>query len=469
VARTVSLRFAIPCLGCLLAASYLADGQQTTGANQASTQTPSTQTPSTQTASTQSASTQPVSTQSKFNCPHPADPRRRQHDCNDHEFTLDETLAGGWNNVRREMQRIGLTPTASYVGALQTNVTGGPHQVWSYAGLLSFAVSADLGELIKIPGLSAYVGTSWGTGSNLADSLDSTIPTSSLYAPSFYLGEMYLQQRLLRSKLTILGGRIAAGNAFAALPVFTNYVNYGINPNPFSLGANDVTFFGPPPGTGWGAQASYAVMPTIQVAAGVFNTNVNSANGENHGADFALQEGNKGVLAIAELDYLRNQKTNSVGKPGQITVGFLHNNNSFPYLNHPLNHSDGYNGAYLMGQQMVFRPDGPGTSRGATLWGAWTFNSRDIVSPIPLFWGAGVSYEGLVPKRKNDIVSACLIRAESSKYVLPSNTEQVLELNYQWSHSRYLTITPHGEYLWKQNNAEGRNATVLGIQLALTL
>ena len=135
--------------------------------------------------------------------------------------------------------------------------------------------------------------------------------TSGLYAPSFYLGEMYLQQKLCKQKLTVLAGRLAAANTFALLPVFGNYVNYGINPNPFSLGANDVTFFGPPTGTEWGAQASYAITPSIQIAAGAFNTNVNSANGENHGADFTLQEGNKGVLAIAEIDYLHNQRASS--------------------------------------------------------------------------------------------------------------------------------------------------------------
>ena len=96
------------------------------------------------------------------------------------------------------------------------------------------------------------MGASWGTGSDLAGSLGSVIPTSGLYAPTFYLGEMYLQQKLLQQKLTILAGRLSAANTFAALPVFANYVNYGINPNPFSLGANDVTFFSPPAGTEWG-------------------------------------------------------------------------------------------------------------------------------------------------------------------------------------------------------------------------
>jgi carbohydrate-selective porin OprB len=432
---------------CLLAASHPAGGQQTTAANQAATEP-------------------------KFGCRHPANPHRRQYACNDAVFGVDEALAGDWNGVRRAAKRIGITPTASYVGALQTNVTGGHDQVWSYAGQLSVGASVDFSELIKARGargLSAYVGISWGTGSNLAGSLDSTIPTSGLYAPSFYLGEMYLQQKLLKEKLTLLAGRLGASNSFAALPVFTNYVNYGINPNPFSLGANDLTFFGPPTGTEWGAQASYAITPSIQISAGGFNTNLKSAEGETHGADFTLQEGNKGVLAIGEIDYLRNQRANSTGKPGQITAGFLHSNNAFPSLISPLEHSDGYSGAYLMGQQMVFRPGGPGTSRGATVWGAWAHNSKDLTSPIPVYWGGGLSYEGLISTRKDDTVSVGLIHSEASRYAPSTNAEQLLELNYQWTHSRYLAVIPHAQYLWKRESSDRRNATVLGIQIALTL
>jgi carbohydrate-selective porin OprB len=431
---------------CVLTASYSAHGQQTPATN-------------------------PPASQTDLHCPHPADPHRRPRACNDAFFDTDETLARGWDDVRHVMSRIGLTPTASYVGVLQTNATGGQHEVWSYAGQLSFAVSADLNELAKIPGLSAYVGASWGTGSDLGSSIHSAVPTSGLYAPSFYLGEMYLQEKLFRSKLTLLGGRLAASNGFAALPIFTNYVTYAINPNPISLGANDVTFLGPPPGSQWGAQATYAINPAIDVAAGVFNTNLNSANGENHGTEFALQEGNKGVLGIAEIDYVRNQESNSTGKPGQLTAGFLHSNNSFDQLNDPLERSDGYSGAYFMGQQMVFRPDGPGSSRGATLWGAWTINPKDLVSPVPWLLGGGVSYTGLIHARKQDVISAGLVHLQGSKYLLPanSNTEDVLEVNYQWNHSRYLTITPHGQYLFLHGSPERRNASVLGIQVALTL
>ncbi len=415
----------------------------------------------------QPAATPSASTPDQLRCRHPANPHRRQFGCNDQDFDWDETLAHRWNEVRAEMRRIGITPTASYMGVLQTNVTGGPHQVWSYAGQLNFGLSTDFSELLGIRGMSAYLGASWGTGSNLADTLNSSIPPNGLYAPSFYLGNLYVQQKFSSANLTLRAGRLTASSAFAALPVFNNYVDYGINPNPFSIGANDITFFAPPTGAEWGAQASFTITPAIEVTTGVFNTNLNSANGDSHGADFTLQQGNKGVLAIGEIDYLLNQRSNSHGKPGEFGIGFLHNNNSFPLLNNSASHSDGYSGVYVMGQQMISRPDGPGTSRGATVWGIWTHNTKDLVSIMPVFWGAGLSYEGLIPARKNDVASAGLVYGQASKFAPAASTEELLELNYQWTHSRYLTITPHVQFSW-QRDGRPQNATVLGLQLALT-
>ena len=352
-------------------------------------------------------------------CQHPADPLRRHAECIDEDFDWDETLAGAWNGIRKRMREIGITPTMSYTGALQTNPSGGPHQVWSYAGQL-------------------------------------------------VLGEMYLQQTFSEKKLKLAGGRLAPSNSFAVLPVFANYVNYGINPNPYSLGANDISFFGPPTGTEWGVQGTYNVNSEIQVAAGAFNTNKNSANGEGHGTDFVLQEGNKGALVIGEIDYLRNQKLTDTGKPGQYAIGVLHNNNSFPTLPDGEGQSNSYSGVYVMGQQMIYRPFAPGTAQGLTAWGTFTFNSKPLVNPMPAFLGTGLSYEGLIAAQSKDVVSAGWIYGKVSKVIPDTSAEQLVEVNYQWRHSGYLIITPQFQYIWKPSGRNLPDAAVAGVQLALT-
>ncbi len=388
--------------------------------------------------------------------------------CKDEEFDWDETLSQDWTGIRSKMRQVGISPSLSYTGALQTNATGGPHQIWSYAGQVVAGLSVDLEKLLKVPGMSVYVGGSWGTGSNLSGSLHNLFPVNSFYAPTYYLGEMYLQQILLNKRLTLVGGRLAAANTFATLPVLANYVSYGMNPNPYPLGGNDITFFGPPTGTEWGAQATYNVTPVIQVSAGLFNTSLNSANGQNHGTDWTLQQGNKGALVVAEVSYFPHTIASDQGRQGEYTVGFLTDNNSFPTLPGGDANSSGYTGVFAMGQEMVYQPDGPGSSRGLTVWGTWAYNSKPLISLIPLFWGAGASYQGLIPARKNDAVSVGWIYGRVSNYVPGTSAEQVLEVNYRWAYRRFLAITPDFQYIWKPGGYSVPGAAVAGVQASVT-
>ena len=388
--------------------------------------------------------------------------------CKDEDFDWDETLSGTWSSLRSKMRQMGISPSLSYTGALQTNVTGQTQQIWSYAGQLVGGLNVDLDKLLKLPGTSVYIAGSWGTGSNLSGSLRNLFPVNSLYAPTYYLGEMYLQQTLLNQNLTLVGGRLAASNTFATLPVFSNYVNYGLNPNPYPLGGNDIAFFGPPTGTEWGAQATYTVTSMVQVSAGLFNTNLNSANGQNHGTDWTLQQDNKGALVVAEVSYYPHQIATDNGKQGEYTVGVITDNNSFPTLPDGAAKSGGYTGVFALGQEMVYQPDGPNTSRGLIVWGSWAYNSKPLISPIPLFWGAGASYQGLIPARKNDVVSAGWIYGQVSNSIPGAGAEQVLEVNYRWLYRRFLAITPDFQYIWKPAGYSVPGVAVPGVQVSIT-
>jgi porin len=356
----------------------------------------------------------------------------------------------------------------SYTGVLQTNATGRPHQVWSYAGQLAAGLDLNLEKALKIRGMSVYLGASWGTGSDLSGFLHTLFPVNTLYAPTYYLGEMYLQQTLVDKRLTLVGGRLGAANTFANLPVFTNYVNYAINPNPYSLGANDISFFGPPVGTEWGALALYDVTPLIQVSAGLFNTNPNSANGADHGTDFALQQGNKGAFVAGQISFFPHQIEKDQGRQGEYTVGFLGDNNSSVDLSSGKTNSGGYWGVFVQGQEVVYQPDGPGTSRGLTVWGSGTYNSKPVISPIPLFLGAGASYEGLIPARKKDVLSAGWIYGRVSSSIPATSAEQVFELNYSLRFGRFLVFTPDFQYIWNPGGYSGPGAAVVGVQAAVT-
>src|SRR5208283_2884234 len=70
----------------------------------------------------------------KLNCQQPANPNKRRFGCKDKDFSREETLTAEWNGARTEAKKLGITPSASYYSALQTNVSGGPHQTWGYTG-----------------------------------------------------------------------------------------------------------------------------------------------------------------------------------------------------------------------------------------------------------------------------------------------------------------------------------------------
>ena len=324
--------------------------------DESSSASPSSQTSSPPRSASQARSPSTTTTnQRKLKCSNPANPNIRRFGCKDEVHDWDETLTNGWDGRRDKIRNLGITPSGSYYSALQTNVTGGPHQIWGYVGLLTTSVDFKFEKLLKIPGMSLYFSDLWGTGSKLTANLGSVFPLTPDHSVRAHLGEIYLQQKFLHGDLTLAAGRLGASYTFAGLPVFSNYVSGAINSTPESLVANDLSFVGPPPGLQWGAQAIYNVTPAVQVAAGVFNTNANSAN---NGNVFDLQQGNKGALVTAQLTYLYNQSSNDKGMQGQYTVGFFEDNNAFATLPLRNRSSTGNAGVFLLGQQMVYRSTG---------------------------------------------------------------------------------------------------------------
>jgi carbohydrate-selective porin OprB len=401
----------------------------------------------------------------RLNCQRAANPSKRRFGCKDEDFDWEETLTSDWNGVRAEAKRLGITPSASYYSALQTNVSGGPHQIWAYTGQFTAALDFNFEKLLKIQGMSLYISGSSGTGGNLTAAIDSVVAVNENYAVGAYMGEFYLQQKLLHNNLTIAGGHLAASYTFAELPVFENYVSSAVNPTPVSLVSNDLSYSGPPPGLEWGVQAVYSATPVVQVAAGVFNTNPYSAS---NGNVFALQQGNKGVLVTAQASYLRNQGPRDEGKPGQYTAGFFADNNAFATLPLGRSQSDGNAGIFVLGQQMVYQQGGTGSSQGLTIWGAWAYSSKQLVSSMPVFGGAGLSYEGLIKKRKTDTVNVGWIYGKTSKYLPNASATRLFEANYQWAAKRFVTLVPDFQYIWNANGTNGAGATILGLQLTLT-
>jgi porin len=421
--------------------------------------------------------TNPSSTPHRsFRCPSPANPGGLYFECVGQPFDyMEETLTKDWAGFRTELSRVGITPTASYTTQLMGNTSGGQSRGFTYSGTLQASIFWDLHKLLGIPGLSFNIGGAWSTGKNLsADYIGNSFTVESAYsAPdngtnNLTLGEMYLRQRLFNNSLVIAAGRLAPGSTFAIMPVFYNYVNAAINPGLFALGINDATFAFYPPGAEWGAQAIYHITPRFEVAAGVFNTNLSSALGAKGGLNFAFQQDNRGALSVVQLNYLFNDVPGDTGLPGQYSFGGFYDSNKFNSLSNPSATKSGTYSIYGMFQQMVYRDGGAGSQKGLTVWGETALAPKSTVNPMPYFVGGGLSYQGPLSGRDNDIAAVGVIYGTFSRYIPRASAETVLEINYQITFNRWLSITPDVQYVIRPNGSSAiRNAFVLGTQLAI--
>jgi porin len=413
---------------------------------------------------------------SSVRCPSPADPNRSHFECVGRRFDfIEETLTQDWRGLRTELRELGIKPTASYTTNLMGNPSGGLSRGFTYAGTLQASIFWDLDKLLRLPGLSFNLGGAWSTGKNLsADYIGNNFWVQSAYtAPgdgsnNLTLGELYLEQQLFGNALIIAAGRLGPAITFATMPVLNNYINQGINSVPGALWTNDETFTSYPPGVEWGAQAIYNLSSAFQVATGVFNTNQSAALGGKGGLNFALQQGNRGVLSVVQVNYFLNHDPDDKGLPGQYSFGGFYDSNRFISLKNPGSTKIGLFTIYGLFQQMVYRDGEAGSEKGLTVWGEAAIAPRSTVSLMPYFVGGGLSYQGAIPRRDDDIASAGVIYGTFSRYIPRTTAETVIEANYQVNLTGWLSVTPDIQYVIRPNGSSAiKNALVLGTQVAI--
>jgi porin len=396
---------------------------------------------------------------SSVRCPSPADPRNLRFECVGQPFdSIEETLSKDWAGLRTALSELGIKPTASYTTNLMGNPSGGQSRGFTYSGTMQVSIFWDLTKLLHLTGLSFNIGGAWSTGKNLSvEHIGNNFWVQSAYtAPgdgtnNLTLGQIYLQQQLL-----------------GTMPVLNNYINQGINPVPGALSTNDDTFTSYPPGVEWGAQAIYNLSPTFQVATGVFNTNQNSALGGKGGLNFTFQQGNRGVLTVVQVNYFLNHAPDDKGLPGQYSIGGFYDGNRFTSLKDPGSNKSGLYSIYGLFQQMIYRDGEARSQKGLTVWGETALAPRSTVSFMPYFVGGGLSYQGAIPRRDDDIASAGVIFGTFSRYIPRTTAETVIEANYQVTLTSWLSITPDIQYVIRPSGSSAiKNALVLGAQVSI--
>jgi len=178
--------------------------------------------------------------------------------------------AAGQNAPADSATTLPLSTSFSYSGVLQRNAEGGSRRGTAFGGAATMQLSLPLGRLAPWSGqlFLFALDTHGGMPSDLVGALQ---PVSAIEAPpGLRLEELWLQQNLLRNRLSLLIGRYDINTEFYRLQSTALFVNssFGIGPEFAQSGVGGPSTF---PFTAVGARADFKPSPNVVWRAAILN------------------------------------------------------------------------------------------------------------------------------------------------------------------------------------------------------
>ncbi len=394
-------------------------------------------------------------------------------------------MTGNWNGGRLYLQDHGVSISSSFVTDSLGNPVGGHAHGFAYAGSLGLSLEIDFEKAVGWTGFNFYSSVVWRTGTSLSQTkIHNQFPVQQVYgSQTIKLNELYLQQSFSNQTIALKGGRLDAGNDFLASPLYGEFVSNAFDGNPVAI-FNNFASFTAYPNASWGAYLAICPIDSLLFKFAVYNANSKIFLNRYHGLNFTFKSTN-GTLWITEWAYLLNPKAMDEGLKGNYKVGFVYQTG---------NAQNFYDGMvrgdfcyYFLFDQMIYRPNGPGTTQGLTPFISLLFTPKNR-NLFPFFCMGGLVYEGLFPSRPKDTTNigfaygkysadlAFIQRVAKNNGLIgpfgnqPQTYETVLEFNHWFQVYEWLTITPDIQYIFNpQGYGTIQNAFVLGAQIGIVL
>jgi porin len=402
-------------------------------------------------------------------------------------------LTGDWGGLRTRLLDLGIAPNLAVVTDVLGNPTGGRRQALRESDELALGLTADLDRLGGWAGARFYLSFSLRSGTSLSDKdIGNVFNVAQVCCGHTYrLVNVALEQSLFDDRVSLRGGRIAAGDEFLASPLYDNFVQTAFNGNPMGILFN-VPISVDPVAT-WGVRARVRPISQLSLMAGVYNGDPTLGANDKHGVDWTMRGP---LFAIGEVGVHLNQGPLAGGLPGNYKVGGYYLAGKVPDQHRDVNggsialsglspqmHS-GNGGFYVLLDQMVYRDGGADSRRGLTPFLSLVVAPDSSVNTMPFFANGGLVYRGLFASRPHDLAafgaaygafSSQLARSQRDARSAGSGSgiqkyEVALELSYIVQATRWLQVQPDLQYIVNPGGT-GKipNALVLGFQLALTL
>lgn len=394
------------------------------------------------------------------------------------DWLTGDYATGDWFGVRSQLEDAGVTFEGAYTTDLMAvrNGNAGSGDGWAYAGRIDFGVDLDFEKLANIPGLNIYASGAWSSGSNLSEQqVGNLFAVQQVYTGrEIRLSQLYAQQRLFDDMLTFKIGRLTTEADFLASDIYTNYVSGGINGVPANVPGGNFGFT-TAPFAQWGIVGAIEPIDDLRFAIGVYNADERTIDDRRNGTRFTLDP-EDGVFAIGEVSYAWDQAEEpedggepkpAEGLPGMAKLGIFGESGDREDLKNGRD-KDGNAGFYLSLEQMAYRE--PETlDQGLTPWAVATFLPRQSINELPVFFGAGLAYKGLIPTRDDDRTAIGFFYGAISGDIDPGGSEKVLEINHTFQLTPWFYVRPDMQLVFDPAGVNSADtAIVFGGEIGIT-
>lgn len=391
-----------------------------------------------------------------------------------------DALTGNWGGWRSKLEDMGIVVGADTIDEALGNPTGGTNEGAIYEGRLELFTTIDLGKTVGWSGATFHTNAYWIRGRGLsANDLDNNLFTASNIeaARSLRLFDLWVEQSLLNTALTIRAGQIAADDEFFISPTAATFINSTFGWP--AIMASDLPSGGPAyPLATPGVRVKYAATDTISMLAGLFNgdpAGAGSGDPQLRDASGTAFRIGGSALAILEGDYAVNQDPQSKGLAASYKLGVWFHSGDFADQEFdntglslaspassgiPEEHQhDG--GAYLVLDQALLNETDPAT-RNISVFLRLSGAPADR-NPVSLYADAGINLTGYVANRANDVLGLAVgvarisagardfdedVRDFTGLETPVRDQEVVLELTYRAQVTPWWSLQPDFQYIW---------------------
>lgn len=343
----------------------------------------------------------------------------------------------------------GPTPLFSYTGAFNGVVAGGRSRAATYVHALAAGVQAPIGD-----GWSWTVQGAWTAGADLSARAIGDV--QGVQGP-FNSGNglwLYEVKATYRSDTTTLqAGRLSSGDALPGVAGMDQFVNSAFSSNGGAITVDDPGRATTPSAT-WGVWGRRAAGP-VELRGGAFLSDPRRMTLHKHGLDWSFRPAD-GVLAFGEA-------VAPVGGGLRAGLGAYGDSARMTAFDgRPVRGDEGY---YLWVERPA--PDAGEALSGFAMVQAAPRRDRNL-EPLSLF--GGLTWQGLLPSRPHDALSAGITAGRFSRLSPLRGWETTLEANYRLAVTPHLNARPDLQYVIAPGGrGGGRNALVLGVQLEASL